>query len=152
MQANKFTIRDEVGSETVVTATSVDDAVDQAREWVLGGSYGDVAETFWVRARIEGADGEGVSIGVAIEPTVPKCRGGETHDWQSPHEIVGGLKENPGVWGHGGGVIICECCMRCGCQRKTDTWAHDRATGEQGLESVAYAPGHYVLERGESDA
>lgn len=74
---------------------------------------------------------------VEINPEEPECSGDE-HDWRSPYSVVGGIKENPGVWGHGGGVIITEVCRHCGCYRVTDTWAQDRETGEQGLESVEY--------------
>lgn len=87
---------------------------------------------------------------VAIEPAEPACSHGEGHDWQSPVEIVGGIDENPGVRGSGGGVIIDECCMHCGCQRQTDTWAQDRTDGEQGLTSVTYRVGHYDLPEAKS--
>ena len=92
----------------------------------------------WTRHRVE------------IPPIEPRCSE-SVHDWQSPHSIVGGCKENPGVWGNGGGVVINEVCMLCGCQRRTDTWAQDRATGEQGLVSVSYTPGYYELAELESD-
>lgn len=83
---------------------------------------------------------------IEIEPEQPGCVEGEEHDWQSPYEILGGSKENPGVWGHGAGVFIHEVCMRCGCERVTDTWAQDPDTGEQGLCSVRYEPGKYADE------
>jgi hypothetical protein len=68
------------------------------------------------------------------------------HDWQSPHALVGGLKENPGVRGHGGGVVIHEVCVHCGTLRVTDTWAQNPSTGEEGLESVRYEAGKYADE------
>ena len=45
----------------------------------------------------------------------------DEHDWQRPHHIVGGIKDNPGVWGKGAGVEITECCMHCGDRRVTTT-------------------------------
>jgi len=78
------------------------------------------------------------SVTVALEPDEPDCADGADHDWRSPLSVVGGIAENPGVWGHGGGVIIREVCSRCGAYRVTDTWAQDRETGEQGLRSVRY--------------
>ena len=72
------------------------------------------------------------------EPAEPKCDEGNEHCWESPHDLVGGLKENPGVFGHGGGVIINEVCRHCGCRRRTDTWAQRMDTGEQGLHEVSY--------------
>lgn len=75
---------------------------------------------------------------IEIAPTKPDCADGESHDWQSPYCVVGGLRENPGVSGHGGGVICTEVCRHCGCYQVTDTWAQNSATGEQGLRSVEY--------------
>ena len=73
-----------------------------------------------------------------IDPPEPECPAAPEHDWQSPHEIVDGLPENPGVHGHGGGVVITTVCAGCGAYRQCDTWAHRRDTGEEGLESIRY--------------
>lgn len=75
---------------------------------------------------------------IAIDPEEPDCTDEDGHDWRSPHEVIGGIEDNPGVWQHAGGVIIREVCAHCGCYRVTDTWATDPATGEQGLESIRY--------------
>jgi hypothetical protein len=76
---------------------------------------------------------------IAIDPDEPECIDEYTeHDWESPHELLGGLKENPGVQGHGGGVVITEVCAHCGMYRDTDTWAQNPENGEQGLTSVEY--------------
>jgi len=45
------------------------------------------------------------------------------HRWTADHASVGGLKENPGVFGDNGGVLIVEACG-CGAQRKMTTWDH----------------------------
>jgi len=76
---------------------------------------------------------------VTIDPPEPPCTttGRTEHKWRSPHALVGGLEENPGVWGNGGGVIVHQVCD-CGVRRIRDTWAHRRETGEQGLDSVRY--------------
>lgn len=83
---------------------------------------------------------------ITLEPKEPECSHEDGHDWQSPHEIVGGLRENPGCRGHGGGVIQEEVCVRCGCGRTTDTWAQDPADGSQGHRQVTYEPGRYEHE------
>ena len=83
---------------------------------------------------------------IAIEPIEPDCVDGEDHDWQAPHEIVGGSEDNPGVWGSGGGVLIERVCVHCGCARTIDTWAQDPTDGEQGLESTKYTVGKYAEE------
>jgi len=47
---------------------------------------------------------------------LPECDASEDgeHDWQSPHSIVGGIRENPGVWSNGGTSYstksVCACC------------------------------------------
>lgn len=113
---------------------------------IESGDYGQHESTTWVDAYATCAlTGERIDVTVTMGPDEPECTGAK-HDWQSPIEIVGGIKENPGVWGHGGGVIITECCMHCGCKRTTDTWAQRPDTGEQGLESVTYEPGAYAEE------
>ncbi len=96
-------------------------------------------------------DGEIVPIDeeqhtITIKPEEPDCVDGNSHEWKAPYSLVGGLKENPGVWGSGGGVLIVECCMLCGCKKTTDTWAQNPCNGEQGLTSVEYEEGEYTDE------
>lgn len=59
----------------------------------------------------------------------PECVDGGEHDWRAPYGLVGGIVENPGVWGHGGGIVSTEYCFRCGCQMRSDTWAQDPSDG-----------------------
>lgn len=141
-----YTLRDDEGSEEEVTATSMAAAVRQAREWVKDGCWDTTDGPVHVHVWVQGEDGTEDRVTVTVEQDAPDCAPGEVHDWRSPHEVVGGLEENPGVWGHGGGVVISECCMRCGCKRTTDTWAQDPQTGEQGLTAVTYEAGAYEEE------
>lgn len=53
---------------------------------------------------------------------------------------MGGIVENPGVVGHGGGIKQCEYCSRCGCRRDTNTWAQDPEDGSQGHTVIGYTP------------
>lgn len=76
---------------------------------------------------------------VAVSPMEPDCDDGGEHIWDAPHDLVGGCQENPGVWGHGGGVVIVDVCLRCGTVRRTDTWATDRR-GREGRRAVTYEP------------
>lgn len=127
---------------------------EAAQQYVDGGDWGDSKSTAWIPIRTyrKGINDEGdieildeESHTITIEPVEPDCIDGEEHDWQSPIELVGGIKENPGVWGNGGGVIINEVCIHCGCGRKTNTWAQNPSTGEQGLRSVEYKENEYDL-------
>ncbi len=131
----------------------VECGADAAQEYVDGGDWGDDCDTTsWVHVRVwrEGIDETGAvrvdaeSHRIAIEPIAPDCIDGHDHEWISPHSIVGGIKENPGVWGHGGGVIIHEVCKYCGCGMSTDTWAQDPENGEQGLRAVTYTEGEFT--------
>ena len=136
----------------VFVAEDADEAVRLAGKWVAEGDYefepGD--GSIWVGCHLyaewQGGDDRIASPRVQIDPPEPDCDSGEDHDWQSPHEIVGGIKDNPGVWGNGGGIVSTEVCMLCGCGRTTDTWAQDPGTGSQGLTSVSYEAGKYADE------
>jgi hypothetical protein len=136
---------DDGNAEVEITADSAQDA---AEEYVSDGDWGEIESTTWINVYVQEVNKDREDVGgrerckVVLHPKVPSCTQDE-HDWQSPHSIVGGLKENPGVHGHGGGVTIAEVCMHCGCERVTDTWAQDPVTGEQGLESVKYTPRKY---------
>lgn len=123
-----------------VTADTLEEALAAAREKVESGDSGyDLSEgTVYADYYVTNAvTGECDSFSVTWEAQEPACEDDE-HDWQSPYELLGGIKENPGVWSHGGGVIIRECCARCGRYRITDTWAQRPDTGEQGLREVRY--------------
>lgn len=135
-----------------IEADSATEALDIARDNVDRANYSDAEGTIWIDVRVScEATGEEETATVELHEDEPSCTE-SAHDWQSPHEILGGCESNPGVWGHGGGVIIREVCMCCGCERVTDTWAQRPDTGEQGLTSVSYEPGKYADEINEEDA
>lgn len=141
----KWTLRAE-GIEETIEAASVDEARDKAEAWNRSGDWDSSGGTIWVDCYLHGDDIE-EKITTRLDPPEPRCVDRDTeHDWQSPYRIVGGLEENPGVHGHGGGVILREVCMHCGTERMTDTWAQRPDTGEQGLESVSYQKNKYAAE------
>jgi hypothetical protein len=130
-----------------ITASSPEAAVECARENVDRANYADCTGTLWISVQVTCEEtGEEESDTVTLDEDAPDCESGEEHDWQSPHSLVGGLTENPGVHGHGGGVLITEVCSHCGCKRVTDTWAQNSQTGEQGLHSVTYEADAYSEE------
>lgn len=137
------------GVEKLVDAADIEKAKELAQAWAEDASWDTSEGTIWVAVHIFAPDTseedgwyDELELQVTINPPEPDCTESE-HDWQAPVEIVGGIEENPGVWGHGGGVVMHEVCLHCGCERITDTWAQNRETGEQGLESVRYDPGKY---------
>lgn len=147
-----LTMLDGSGVTQTIQAADLVAARVAAREWVEGGDYHsgeDGESTIWEDVRIEWIDEDGDECedevrNIAIDPPTPKCLRGKEHDWQTPHEIVGGLKENPGVWGSGGGVKGTYVCLHCGCGKHWDSWAQRRDNGEQWLASVSYVRGEYA--------
>ncbi len=130
-------------------ADSVDDALDIAESNVDRANY-DGEGALFVHVEVRAPEDEDYyeelgSRTVVLDAEEPECSA-RSHDWQSPYEILGGLEENPGVHGNGGGVIVTECCMRCGCARVTDSWAQNPETGEQGYTTVEYEEGRYAAE------
>jgi hypothetical protein len=141
-----WTLSEEGFDYSEIEAENADEALEEARSNVDRANYNEANGTIWIDVSVRcELTGEEKSATVALHEDEPECEAAE-HDWQSPHEIVGGIEDNPGVWAQGGGVIITECCMRCGCARITDTWAQRMDTGEQGLRSVSYEPGKYADE------
>ena len=168
----EFRLREGEGGEEIVYCVDYAGACEEARDWARGGNYGEVESTIWTEVYIDAAvildededededdeeeeDEEGeedapswVHVGtvtVSIDPEEPSCSEAR-HTWRSPYSILGGLKENPGVMGCGGGVIIEEVCMGCGCSRVVNTWAQNPENGEQGLTSTRYESGEYTDE------
>lgn len=141
-------LREDGNHYTTIEAATAEEALDEARSNVDRSNYHECEGTLYIDVRVDAEDDDTVSASdtVTLEPEEPECSHEDGHDWQSPHEIVGGLRENPGVQGHGGGVIIQEVCMHCGCGRTTDTWAQRPDTGRQGLREVSYEPGQYADE------
>jgi hypothetical protein len=127
-----------------------DSAQDAAQEYVDEGDWGDDAKTFWVDVWVTPLDDEGLAgerecITVTVKPDEPDCAHEAGHAWGQPYELLGGLRENPGVVGSGGGVKGRDVCLLCGVARDWDNWAQRPDTGEQGLSSVEYVQGAYVI-------
>lgn len=125
-------------------AASDDAALEYGEEWLRSGDWVR-SETLFLEAEVVQLQDDGAfketlgHVRVTLPPEAPKCSGG-SHAWCSPYELLGGLKENPGVFGHGGGVRIREVCKHCGVSRVTDTWATNPRDGTQGHETVEYFP------------
>lgn len=126
------------GGDDSITAASLREAMDQWETWAQGGDYGDPSSTIWVHGAVEDEAGEFHPASVEIDPEEPSCEDDLEHDWRAEVGVVGGLAENTGVFGHGGGVVITAHCAHCGLYRETDTWAQDPETGEQGLRAIRY--------------
>ena len=101
--------------------------------------------TKWITISVTPLDGAGEpiddrreSVKIAIDPEEPECIDDHDHEWKSPIEVVGGIKENPGVWGHGGSVTIHTICCHCGHSSPRRSLGARSVDGEQGLTSTEY--------------
>lgn len=122
-----------------------------ARQYVEDGDWAESKETMWFnictwqRGLMLDENGEVIEVEcnkdtyiIDLDPKEPECCSEAGHNWCSPHSVVRGLHENPGVFAHGGGVIINEVCKHCGVYRRIDTWAQNPENGMQGLISTKY--------------
>lgn len=151
LESSVWITRDE-GGENSIAAMSQGDAIEATKAAYTDPGFWD----FHIYQNAVDSFGEIVEVRdkrveFRVDENEPECTDGGEHDWDSPHEIVGGLKENPGVFGNGGGVIVNECCMVCGCKRTTDTWATNQTNGTQGHEVVSYEPGFYLEQINEAE-
>ncbi len=138
----KYRISDDQCSE-VIEAESMDDAKETAaNNWQMGS---------WdtkclIDVRVAELDDDGEETGeidwVEVEcgeyPAEPECTSDDGHDWQSPYEVVGGLRENPGVWSKGGTTFVYkQCCAHCGRYRTEVAYGAQRNPGQ--CDTVEYA-------------
>lgn len=138
MTTTTYEVRDHACSDEF-TANDDAAALAYAKQWLADGDW-PREETQYLSASVYRMP-ENECVGDAtltLQPLPPTCAGGHDHDWCRPRSVVGGLKENPGVFGSGGGVKIVEVCRHCGQRQHTDTWATNPNTGEQGVERVWY--------------
>lgn len=119
----RWTVRDDAGSETEIDVDSLAEAKEKAEEWVRDGEWGDEGAVVHVDATAE--DFESFVLDVVIEPdedaidpnSRTHCFDEHTHLWERPYSVVGGCKENPGVWSIEGGVFAFLDVCRCGAHR-----------------------------------
>lgn len=111
-------------------AEDLDDAWNQAVEWTLDGAWGEGGYVVTLYVRSDETDEDGDPVEERDEPVeIPQDeelldehrrdheRSGHEHEWESPHSLVGGLQENPGVQSHGGLHISAEYRCACGARR-----------------------------------
>lgn len=133
LPSQAYHLSDEVGWETEIEASSLEEATGIAQKWVLArkwtGDYAciDVAVCPIIKLphsiRVEHPEaGRGCKVIVAETEPVPECPGQEGHFWFTPREIVKGDSENPGMivveWLR---VKTKEVCEHCGKYRVSVT-------------------------------
>jgi hypothetical protein len=113
----QYRVSDDQVSE-VIEADSMEDALEQAADLWKDGSWDSkcIIDLVVSELDVDGneVDTDYISVECGEDPEPPSCTEDE-HEWDNPHEIVGGLKENPGVWSLGGTTLLFKSvCVHCG--------------------------------------
>jgi len=163
-----------------IHAASLDDAIEQGREWIEAGDWSgndedqDGGKTYrtitldcCVREIVRyddseddgeageideqaTRDGQSYDCSGSYSDELPACEATDApsdddadeqgHVWRSPYSVVGGIKENPGVWSLGGTAMrFVECCRHCGCI-KTTKQAGSQRNRDQPIEIITIEP------------
>lgn len=143
---------EETGHSETLKAASLGEALAEARSLLRAGDWGQAGsrKSIHVEAVVRVLDEDGGEVGgerhpvsARIDPKPPEPEG-ISHDWQSPHQVLGGMEENPGVFGKGGGAVVTEVCANTGWYRVTDGW--DQSQGPEPVETIEYEePDHESL-------
>ena len=149
----RYEIREDSGASEIIEADSLEDAMNQARDWASDGSYQERVMVT-VRATLLDRKGKPVPYETASdeveagpEPEEPECAEGKEHDWCAPYEVVGGIEENPGVWGLGGtSMSFLTVCRHCGSYRTVLSRGSQRNPGELEEETSYEEPNEASLE------
>jgi len=124
-----YEVRDDNSSwEITSTPSTLDEDVEES---VRDGDWGDDTGSWvWTGRSSCEATSEEDSHRVAFEAEEASCDHDDGHDWRSPHAMLGGLSENPGVWGGpNGGTTSREVCGHCGLYRTYQSHATNRNDG-----------------------
>lgn len=138
----KYRISEDGGASEIIDADDLKSAVAAAKEWASEGSYD---ERVMVSVYVQSVDEDGddtdeygsAEVEAGPEPEAPECAEGEEHEWESPHELVGGIKENPGVWSLGGTTMTFHyVCGHCGAHKHETCYGSQRNPGQ--CDQVTY--------------
>jgi len=122
-----------------VEAANMAEALECASTWVDEGDWSKCSGEVCVRVTemIDGEEGdwECTYVDITQDAEEPFCEQGDSHEWESPYEIVGGCKENPGMWSEGSSLTVKRCCSNCGMYKVTK---YKDYMGSQ--ETIEYGP------------
>jgi len=131
--------------DNVFQANGAVEAMDLAIDWWMEGSWENKTELDIFVQEINPWDDdmelpmEWKTIVVGEDPPEPECTEDE-HDWERPYEIVGGLRENPGVWSAGGTTMTFHSvCSYCGLHKHETQHGAQRNPGQ--LDTIEYRRG-----------
>ena len=124
-----YTIRDSHGGDWTILSCPSDlheDVVASVRD----GDWGDGHESWvWNGRSRDVVTGDEELHKVVFDAKEPPCKQDE-HRWVTPYDLLGGLRENPGVWsGDNGGTTAREVCEHCGVYRVSRSRKTNRSNG-----------------------
>lgn len=132
--------------ENIFQAKDAVEAMDLAIDWWAEGSWENRTELDIFVREINPWDDDmefpmdWKTIEVGEDPPEPECSEADEHDWERPYEIVGGLKENPGVWSAGGTTMTFHSvCAHCGLHKHETQHGAQRNPGQ--LDTIEYRRG-----------
>lgn len=124
------------GSSETIKAENMEEAKIKAEENWQSGSW-DGKSIISVRVAELDEDGdetgevEWINVECGEDEPEPDCTSDDGHDWQSPYEVIGGSKENPGAWSKGGTtMVIKQCCANCGKYKRETSYGSQRGPGQ----------------------
>lgn len=111
----KYIISENSGAHKAIEAESIEDAMEQAREWSSEGDYDERVEVTCYARSEDGSESDSDTVEAGPEPEAPECADGHDHEFENPEWLVG-CSENPGVWSTGGTAMTEKTvCKHCGC-------------------------------------
>lgn len=131
----RFMIWDDI-VRYIIEGDDLECALDYAEEKWQDGSW-DEKQT--IRIYAQEIDWDGKTIGDSITRDIEvgedspwaECFEADAHEWCAPFDLVGGLKENPGVFSLGGTTMVFKkVCLHCGCYKTETKYGVQRNPGQ----------------------
>lgn len=135
-EQRRFMIWDDTISE-IIEGDDLECALDYAEEKWQEGSW-DEKQTIQIYAQEidwdEKTIGDSITRDIEVGEDSPwaECYEADAHEWCAPFDLVGGLKENPGVWSMGGTTMVFKTvCLHCGCYKTETKYGVQRNPGQK---------------------
>jgi len=132
----KYRVSDDQVSK-LIEADSMEEALDEAVDLWQDGDWDSKCLVDLVVSEVDNPDNVSyISVECGEDPEPPACIE-DKHEWDNPHDVVGGLKENPGVWSLGGTTLVFKSvCIHCGLIKREVCYGSQRNPGQ--CDTVEY--------------
>lgn len=90
---NQWKLIEEGHHYDTITATTADEALEQARSNVDSSNY-DYSEAIWIDVRVYNVySGDDAQDSVQCDVAEPNCEDGQEHHWRSPYSVLGASRK-----------------------------------------------------------